>query len=109
MTKFTQNKGISILGLVVLGFIVILVLSYYHISVKSVVESPTGQENINYVGGGAKSVWTTYLKEPLQYFWNEIWIKLFWNSFKSNLERIRDGKPTDIDNAAAGVQVQLNQ
>jgi hypothetical protein len=103
------QRGVSILGVVVLGFLLILVLSYFNISIKSTVESPTGQDNIHYVGGGAKSLWVTYLKEPLSYFWNEIWIKLFWNSFKNNLERIRDGKPTDVDNAATHLQVQINQ
>jgi hypothetical protein len=70
------------------------------------VQSPTSQENINYVGGGAKSVWTTYLAEPVSYFWNEVWIKIFWQGFINNMKRIRDGQPTDIDNAAKNLQIQ---
>lgn len=95
-----QNRGISILGFLVLGFILVLVLSYYNISIRSVVESPTGQDNINYVQDTSKSVWDKYLKSPVSYLWNDVWINLFWKSFISNLERIRDGQPTDLDLAA---------
>ena len=81
-------------------------LSYFHISIKAVVESPTGQENINYVGGGAKSLWTTYLAEPASYLWNDVWVNIFWKGFISNMERIRDGQPTDFDKAGNNLKVQ---
>jgi len=101
-----KQKGISLLGVIFLGLLLILVLSYFNVSIRAVVESPAGQDNIEYVGGTTKSLWVTYLKEPLTYFWEEIWIKLFWDSFKYNLERIRDGLPTDIDEAALDLQIQ---
>lgn len=101
MTKLNEyKKGISIIGILFLGFILILVLSYYKISIKSVVESPTGQENINYVGGGTRNLWDDYLKEPADYVWNEVFVKIFWKSFINNMERIRDGKPTDYESNA---------
>ena len=105
-SDWKSNKGISILSSIFWGFILILVLSYFNISIKGVVESPTGQENIEYVQGVKRSVWNDYLKEPANYLWHEVWIKLFWNSFVSNLERIRDGQPTDFDTAAP--QVDFN-
>ena len=69
-------------------------------------ESPTGQENINYVGGGTKNLWTTYLEQPVAYLWNDVWVNIFWKGFISNMERIRDGKPTDFDNAANNLKIQ---
>ena len=110
MKNFNKNSngkmGISIIGILFLVVIIILVLSYFHISVRSVVESPTSQENINYVGGGAKSFWTTYLAEPANYLWNDVVVNIFWKGFVSNMERIRDGKPTDLDKAADNIKVQ---
>ncbi|MEK7190528.1 MAG: hypothetical protein AAB661_02070 [Patescibacteria group bacterium] len=106
MKNFNTQKGISILGILFWAVILILVLSYFRISIKSVVESPTGQENINYVGGGTKSLWTAYFAEPASYLWNDIWVKIFWRGFISNMERIRDGQPTDFDNAAPKFQSQ---
>lgn len=100
------KKGISIIGILFLGFIIILVLSYFKISVRSVVESPAGQDNINYVGGGTKNLWDEYLKKPASYIWNDVFINIFWASFISNMERIRDGKPTDYELAAPSVNRQ---
>jgi hypothetical protein len=98
--KQKGQKGISILGFLFLGVILILVLSYYKISVRSVVESPTGQDNITYIGGGTKNLWDAYLKEPVSYLWNDVFVNIFWKAFINNMERIRDGKPTDFENAA---------
>ena len=95
----------SILGFLVLAAIVILVLSYFNISIKTVVESPAGQENIEYVKGGSKSLWDEYLEEPVSYLWNDIWVKLFWRPFVDNMERLRDGRPTDLDEASANLQI----
>ena len=95
-----QNKGLSIVGILILGFILILVLSYFKISIKSVVESPEGQENIGYVKGGTVSLWDRYLKGPATYLWNDVFINIFWKSFINNMERIRDGQPTDYEKSA---------
>ena len=101
MTKILNKRGgISILGLLILGIIAVLILSYYKISIKEVVESPTGQSNINYVTDNTKTFWDKYLKDPATYLWNDIFIKIFWASFINNMERIRDGKPTDYEKFA---------
>ena len=108
MKNDTKNKqkGISILGILFFGFVLILVLSYFHISIKTVVDSPTGQENVNYVKGSTQSLWDAYLAKPAHYLWQDVWVNIIWKSFISNMERIRDGQPTDIDNAAKSIQMQ---
>ncbi len=95
-----KKGGISILGILVLGVIAVLILSYYKISIKQVVESPTGQENITYVKDNSKTVWDTYLKDPMTYLWKDVFVKIFWASFINNMERIRDGQSTDYQNSA---------
>jgi len=99
----STKKGISIIGILLLGFILILTLSYFDISVRSVVESPEGQDNINYVGGYVKNLWDDYLKNPVLYLWNDIFIDIFWKSFINNMERIRNGQPTDFELATPAV------
>jgi len=95
-----KKKGISILGIVLLMAVILLVLSYFKISLRGIVESPTGQENIDYVQDSSKSFWDKYLKDPASYLWHDVWVDIFWKSFILNMERIRDGQPTDIDTAA---------
>ena len=107
MLYVNQNKkgGMSILNIFIFGIIIILVLSYFNISLRSVVESPTGKDNINYVAGGTKTVWDKYLKDPAYYLWHDVWVKIFWQGFINNMERIRDGKPTDYDSAAQNLKI----
>jgi hypothetical protein len=105
MKNFNKKGGISILGILILALIGILVLSYFKISIKSVVESPIGQENINYVGGGTRNLWDDYLAQPAHYLWQDVWVNIFWQGFINNMERIRDGQPTDFDNAAKNLQI----
>lgn len=100
-----KQKGISILGVLLLGVILILVLSYFNISIKSVVESPTAEENIEYVRGGTRSIWIDYLREPANYLWHDVWVDLFWKPFIDNMQRLRDGRPTDLDTAGAALQI----
>ena len=78
MIKLEKIKaGISIIGILFLGFIIVLVLSYFKISVRSVVESPTGQDNINYIGGGTRNLWDDYLQQPESYLWNDVFVNIF--------------------------------
>ena len=107
MSKFKdKQKGMSILGFLVLAAILILILSYFNISIKAVVESPAGQENIEYVKGGGKSLWVEYLKDPVNYLWHDVWVKLFWRPFIDNMERLRDGRPTDLDTAGENLKTR---
>lgn len=97
--KIRNNKkrGISIIGILFLGLIIILVLSYFNISLRAVVESPEAQDNIHYVGGAGRSLWDNYIKEPISYFWNDIWVPLFWRPFISNIKRLLNHQPTDFE------------
>ncbi|MEI6280688.1 MAG: hypothetical protein WCP17_01670 [bacterium] len=103
MKNLNKKAGISILGVVFLSIIIVLVLSYFNISIKAVVESPAAQENISYVGGGTKNLWTEYLAKPTSYIWNDVIVNIFWKGFISNMERIRDGQPTNIEKASPQV------
>jgi hypothetical protein len=87
----------------VIAIVAILVLSYFNISLRGVVNSPVAQDNINYVGGASKSVWEKYLKDPAYYLWHDVWVNIFWKGFINNMERIRDGQPTDVQNFAPTV------
>ncbi len=93
-----KNSGkdgfIKLALLVIIG---ILVLSYFNINIKSVAESPQSKSNFGYILGVSQTVWKGYLERPVLYFWNNIFISLLWDSFVSNLERIKRGEPNDFD------------
>ena len=119
-TNSLDIKGsLRILEIILLAIIVILLFSYFHITLHSVVESPTGpvqnlksvvqspetQTNVNYVTDQSLSVWNTYLKVPLTNFWNNIFIPYIWNPFMQNMQLIHDGKYTNIQQLAPQVNM----
>ncbi|MFH1608713.1 MAG: hypothetical protein ABH951_01690 [Patescibacteria group bacterium] len=100
-----KRGGISLIGILILGFILILVLSYFRISIRSVVESPEAQDNINYVSSQSRNVWDDYLKKPANYVWEKVFKDLLWASFVNNMERIRDGQPTEMEESAPSLNI----
>jgi len=96
MSRVRHNQKGGFIKFLVLFIIVIIVISYFGIDLRAIVESPETQGNLGYVWGLAVTVWEGYLERPLLYFWNNIFIDLLWESFVSNLERIKDGQPHDF-------------
>ena len=92
-----SKKGISILGIIFFSFLVILVLGYFKISIRTVIENPETQDNLEYVGGGTVSLWEKYFRKPALYFWKDIWVDIFWEGFIDNMKRLRDGDPSEIE------------
>lgn len=95
MIILRRNNG-GLVKFVILIVIAILVLSYFSIDLKGVVESPQAQSNFGYVGAWIQFVWREYLSRPVLYFWNDIFLNLLWSSFVSNLEQIKRGEPNNL-------------
>lgn len=70
--------------------IILLVVSYFGVNVREVATSPTTQQNFSYVTSVVIDVWNNYLKEPVMFIWNEIFVKLIWETAMANL---RNGGP----------------
>ena len=106
-SKKQMNGGL--IKLVILIVIAILVLSYLGFDLKTFIESDQTQGNLGYVWTFVLNVWENYLKSPVMYFWNEIFIKLIWSAFTSNMEKIKAGEPTDLQTNASSVETGNTQ
>lgn len=95
MFSIHNQKGF--LRLILLIIIVIIVLSYFNIDIRGVVEAPQTQSNLQYVWGWVTLVWNEYLRSPVLYFWHNIFIDLLWESFVNNMERIKQGQSHDFE------------
>ncbi|MBI4118405.1 MAG: hypothetical protein HY455_02655 [Parcubacteria group bacterium] len=107
MYRYSSNNQRGLIKFVILIIIGILVLSYFSIDIRSIVESEQSQSNFQYVWGWVVFVWAEYLGEPVRYFWDEIFLKLIWSSFVENMEKIKRGEPNDLESGAPqGAQPQ---
>jgi len=86
-------------GLIKMILIIIaalLIISYFGINLRDLVNAPTTQDNITYVATTTVTVWDSYLKVPATYLWQNIFLDLIWNPSMHNLIEARNGQTLDI-------------
>ncbi|MBI5005481.1 MAG: hypothetical protein HZC03_02675 [Candidatus Lloydbacteria bacterium] len=94
-----KNTKRGIIKLILLIVIFILILSYFNIDLRAIVESPQAQQNINYAKTLAlkvwdialKPLWDNYLSKPVLYFWQNIFIEILWKSFVQGINALQSG------------------
>ena len=84
--RVTGKKG-GIVKLLLIVIAVILILSYFGINLRQLVSAPTTQDNISYVATTSVSVWHKYLKAPVSYAWNKVFVNLIWNPALENMKK----------------------
>ena len=94
LKRINTNGGL--IKWIILIIVAILILSYFGISIRGIVNSPTGQDNISYSTNIVVSTWDNYLKGPATYLWNQIFINLIWDPSIQSLENMKNGQPTNI-------------
>ena len=84
---------------IIILVIVLLVLSYFGFSLRTLIDQPVTQDNFTYVATSTVSVWDQYLKQPAGYLWNNVFVSLIWDPAIYNLEQMKAGQPTNIATA----------
>jgi hypothetical protein len=98
MKKHWSDRGDrGLIKIIILLVIALLVLSYFNINLRALVNAPTTQDNISYVASNTELIWNSYLKGPATYLWNDIFINLIWNPAISNLTNMKNGNPSNIN------------
>jgi len=82
---------------IILIIIVIAVLSYFNFDLKTFFESDIVRNNFGFIWNWTTYVWDNYLKGPVDYLWNNVFIDLIWNSFIENLNRFKAGQGPDFN------------
>lgn len=99
------NPQSGLIKLIVIIVIAVLILSYFSIDLKSIVESEQSKKNFSYITNGITYVWDKYLSKPTLYFWNNIFIGILWETFKGSMDNIKNGEPTNIQRLAPNVDL----
>jgi hypothetical protein len=87
-TGFIKLIIIIVIGLIVLG--------YFGFDIQKIIDSPTVSKNLTYTKDLVVGVYQKYLAKPIDYLWNKIFLNLLWGSFVDNMERMKNGEPSDI-------------
>ena len=95
LNPMQKNRGL--IGIIFLIIIAIFALSYFGISLRGIVQSDAGQENIGFVKEISIKVWDGFLRKPAEYLWYDIWLNLIWGPFVHTLEMLKNHQGTPID------------
>ena len=104
MFNFKNKKG-GFTSWIILILIAVIVLSYLGFDLRAIIESDETQNNLGYLWGLGVMVWNDYLSRPVLYFWHNIFIDLLWESFVENMDRIKAGQPTTIEEMSPNLNV----
>jgi len=100
-----QNSEKGFIKWLIIILIAVIILSYFGFNLRAIVESDLTQNNLGYLWGLGVTVWNNYLSVPILYFWNNIFLDLLWSSFVENMNRIKNGQPTTIEELAPAINV----
>lgn len=105
MQKISQRKGF--IKIIILIVAALLILSYFGISLRSVINAPVTQDNISYTTGATVGFWNIYLKQPVTYLWNEIFLKLVWGPALDSLKNINKNATTTFYYPDPTIYIQI--
>lgn len=87
-----MNKGFTVIRFLFTIVIILIALSLLGVNIQSdIVQNPEVQNNTSFVMQQFQTFWNTTLAGPLTYFWNNIIINIFWNSFIENMTTLSEG------------------
>ncbi len=92
-----KNDNRGLVKWIIIILIAVIVLSYFGFDLRSIIEADQTQGNLGYLWGLGVITWDKYLSQPILYFWHNIFIDLIWETFVENMERIKNGQPTTIE------------
>ncbi|MCK5022152.1 MAG: hypothetical protein KAR54_02800 [Candidatus Pacebacteria bacterium] len=92
-----KNDNRGLISWIIIIVIAVIVLSYLGFDLRAIIEGEDTQSNLAYLWSLVLSVWNNYLATPVLYLWNDIFIDLLWNTFVENMDRIKAGQPTTIE------------
>lgn len=93
----------GLIKIILIIIVALLVLSYFGINLRQLVNAPTTQDNVSYVASTTVTVWDSYLKVPATYLWG-VFIDLIWTPAIDNLEAMKNGQPTNINDISSSTR-----
>lgn len=111
MTQFKkiglQNKG-SVKWILLIIIALVLASYFFDFSVQEAIEDEQTQSNFGYIKNNISHFYDTYLKDFLATLWS-VFKEYVWGPFVENMDHIKNGEPTNLDQAAGNLQINLGE
>lgn len=85
------NRGeVGSIKWIILIILALVIASYFFdFNIQEAVEDEQTQSNFNYIKNNLITYYESYLKTPLDFFWNEIVINIIWVNISGLLSEVQ--------------------
>ena len=73
--------------MIVIILVALILLAYFGLNLKSIVSGEIFQDNWNFLKSLTLDIWSKYLKGPVMYVWETIFIPYVWNPIIDNITK----------------------
>ncbi len=102
MTRMPKtDKGL--IKLIVVIVIALLLVAFLGLNLRSIINSPTFQDNWQLIKGIVLQIWTRFLKVPVLFIWNQGFIRFIWHPIFQNLLHVNLGSAGAPDSSSGGL------
>ncbi|MCI5050903.1 MAG: hypothetical protein MRY57_01185 [Candidatus Pacebacteria bacterium] len=84
--KIGEKGSIRWIILIIIGLII--ASYFFDFSVQEAIEDEQTQSNFEYIKTHALNFYNAYLRQPINFFWNEIVIDIIWENLQNILNQI---------------------
>ncbi len=102
--KKNKQKG-SLRWFVILVIGLIIASFYFDFDLKEAVEDEKTQSNFNYIKTHVVDFYNENLSTHVDYVWNDVFKKLFWDSFVKDMNHLKLKEITSFETAAPSVAI----
>ncbi|MEA2715022.1 MAG: hypothetical protein QOG91_50 [Candidatus Parcubacteria bacterium] len=102
MTR-TPKTNEGLIKLIVIIVIALLLLAFLGLNLRSIVNSPTFQDNWQFIKGIVLQIWTRFLKLPVLFIWNQGFVRFIWNPIFQNLLHMNFGSAGGTPDTSTGL------
>lgn len=95
MPKKTNYNG-GLIQLILLIIIFILIISYFGINIRKIIQSDTGKDNFGFIWnilqqiwGYIVLIWDKYLSGPVGFIWNGLFVDIIWKNLVQMINQAR--------------------
>lgn len=106
MQKPRSNIHIHIGGAII---IIIILFVLFKVNIKSFINSPQFQGNVNYIEQTGQDIWNKYLSKPVMYVWNNV---IWGSAISQGINQVQSVIPSlklpTVDQSAIDKTLNIN-
>jgi len=101
--RVAGNRGL--IKMIIIIVVALLILSYFGINLRQIINAPTTQDNFSYVWNATVNIWNDYLKVPATYLWG-IFVDYAWKPALKLIinAQLNNSQPTNIGSSTPYLQ-----